>query len=139
MKKVQSLAELKRLALSRGAQVELGGSKFNTTMEVVRQASAEIPPSPPPPPPPPLPPPEPELTPEPAPPPVAEETIHIHLDMDPVAQAIESGNERVVQAIADRMRELQVPASGTTPKSWTFKIKRDVRGFIESVDATPRL
>jgi hypothetical protein len=137
MRRVKSQADLKRLALAAGAQVELGASKFNTTMDKVSRREPE-----------PAPEPAPEQpTPqaaEPAPadpsPVVAtQETIQIHLDMDPVAQAIESGNEKVVQAIAERLRELRVSAPAASPKSWTFTIKRDVRGFIESVDAAPRL
>lgn len=141
MKKIKSQADLKRLALASGASVEVGGNKFNTTMERVKQFVREEP--------------EPEVaqptveeTPAPAPVEVApvveqqapiEESIVIHLDMDSVAQAIESGNERVVQTIADRLRELHVPASPAAPNSWKFTIRRDVRGFIESVDATPQL
>lgn len=141
MKKIKSQADLKRLALASGASVEVGGNKFNTTMERVKQFVREEP--------------EPEVaqptaeeTPTPAPVEVApvveqqapiEESIVIHLDMDSVAQAIESGNERVVQTIADRLRELHVPASPAAPNSWKFTIRRDVRGFIESVDATPQL
>lgn len=140
MRRVKSQADLKRLALAAGAQVELGATKFNTTMDKVTRVEPE-----PAPPPPELPPPAPASLPvvlnEPEPPiasPV-QETIQIHLDMEPVACAIESGNEKVVQAIADQLRELRVPASAAAPTSWTFTIKRDVRGFIESVDATPRL
>jgi hypothetical protein len=140
MRRVKSQADLKRLALAAGAQVELGASKFNTTMDKVSRREPEPAPAPA------EPAPE-QPTPqaaEPAPadpPPVVatQETIQIHLDMDPVAQAIESGNEKVVQAIAERLRELRISAPAASPKSWTFTIKRDVRGFIESVDAAPRL
>ena len=140
MRRVKSQADLKRLALAAGAQVELGRTKFNTTMDKVTRVEPE--PAPPPPElPPPAPAPLPVVLNEPEPPIASsvQETIQIHLDMEPVACAIETGNEKVVQAITDRLRELQVPASATVPKSWTFTIKRDVRGFIESVDATPRL
>lgn len=143
MKRVKSQADLKRLALASGALVEVNGGKFNTTMDRVNKREF----------------PEPEPKPEVKEPGVAkvepqaapepqqapqessvEEIVHIHLDMDPVARAIESSNEKVVQAVADRLRDLQVqvPPSPSAPKSWTFSIKRDVRGFIESVDATPR-
>ena len=138
MRRVKSQADLKRLALTAGAQVELGGSKFNTTMDKVARREPEPEPAPPPPPEPVVPP---VVLNEPAPPIASptQETIQIHLDMEPVASAIETGNERVVQAITDRLRELQVPASAASPKLWTFTIRRDVRGFIESVDATPQL
>lgn len=143
MRKVKSQADLKRLALASGASVEVDGSKFNTTMDRVMKRDqpepepaveepkpAEVTPAP-----------EPVSEPVQAQESLVEEVVHIHLDMDPVAKAIESSNEKVVQAVAERLRELQlqVPPSPQTPNSWTFKIKRDVRGFIESVDATPRL
>ena len=148
MKKIKSQADLKRFALASGAQVEINGGKFNTTMERVakREPKVEEPKEPeaplvvePPPPPPPAPPVVLNEQPAPAACTQVEEVVHIHLDMDPVAQAIEAGNEKVVHAIVGQLRELQVPASPATPKSWTFVVKRDVRGFIESVDATPRL
>jgi hypothetical protein len=136
MRRVKSQADLKRLALAAGAQVELGASKFNTTMDKVSRREPEPAPEPAPEQPAPQ-----AAEPAPADPPTVvatQETIQIHLDMDPVAQAIESGNEKVVEAIAERLRELRISAPAVSPKSWTFTIKRDVRGFIESVQATPQ-
>lgn len=148
MKKIKSQADLKRLALSSGARVEIGGKKFNTSMERVQQLAREED--------------EPQAEPEvvaapvveepkpepvevkpadPAPAPPAqpvEENIEIRLDMEPVAQAIQSGNERVVEAIKDSLRQLSVPTKSVEPTSWLFTIRRDTRGFIESVEATPR-
>lgn len=146
MKRVKSLDELKRVALSRGAVLELDGQRFNTTGDrsyAKRQAEKE---------------PEPEpKTPEPEPQrtvaepqhysgvvpdvvfdrqPVTEE-IAIHLDMAPVAKAIEGNNERLIEVLAEGMRQLPVQPSQEKPHSWVFKIKRDTRGFIESVQADP--
>lgn len=130
---VKSQAELKRLALAQGAVAEFSGGKFNTTMERVQ---AKMPPPPPPP------------KAEPAPAPVepkkeeaavgVQESFSINLDMEPVANAIDSGNEKVCKAIVDAVKEIHVPAAQTQPCSWIFKIKRDTRGFIESVEATPK-
>lgn len=146
MKRVKSLDDLKRVALSRGAVLELDGQRFNTTGDrsyAKRKVEKE---------------PEPEQKkPEPEPQrtvaepqaysgvvpdvvfdrqPVTEQ-IAVHLDMAPVAKAIEGNNERLIEVLAEGMRQLPVQPTQEKPHSWVFKIKRDTRGFIESVQADP--
>lgn len=147
MKRVKSIDDLKRVALSRGAVLELEGERFNTTGDRVNfRKPAEPEPQPEPTPPVSI---EPErTTPEPQPytgvvpevvldrQPVTEQ-IAIHLDMAPVAQAIEVNSERLADVLAEGMRQLPVSPSQEKPHSWVFKIKRDTRGFIESVQADP--
>lgn len=146
MKRVKSLDDLKRVALSRGAVLELDGQRFNTTGDrAYAKRQVEPPPEPEPKPPEP----EPQRT-------VAEpqaysgvvpdvvfdrqpvtEQIAVHLDMAPVAKAIEGNNERPIEVLAEGMRQLPVQPTQERPHSWVFKIKRDTRGFIESVQAEP--
>lgn len=132
MRKVKSAADLKRLALQTGAAVEMGAARFNTSMERARPE-----PTTPPPPvavaapvelPPPAPAPAPQVT----------EQIQVNLDMTPVADAVNRGNERITEVITESLKQLHVQASGQKPCSWIFKIKRDTRGFIESVEANPK-
>lgn len=133
MRKVKSASDLKRLALQTGASVEMAGGRFNTGMERARPELT----TPPPPPvvaappvevPPPAPVPAPQVT----------EQIQVNLDMAPVADAVNRGNERITEVITESLKQLHVPASGQKPCSWVFTIKRDTRGFIESVEANPK-
>lgn len=146
MKRVKSIEDLQRVALSRGATVELDGQRFNTTEDRVslRRAPDADPIADPV-----APAPEPAHTaPEPKQhigvvpdvvldrQPVTEQ-IAIHLDMAPVAKAIESNNDRLVEVLAEGMRQLPVVPTQENPHSWVFTVKRDTRGFIESVQADP--
>ena len=133
-RKVKSASDLKRLALQTGASVEMGGGRFNTSMErarpepttpplspVVVVAPVEAPP------------------PGPAPQPVSHtEQVQVNLDMGPVADAVNKGNERITEVITQSLKQLHVPAQGQKPCRWIFTIKRDTRGFIESVEAEPK-
>lgn len=145
MKKVKSLSDLKRMALAKGATLEVGGDRFNTTMERVsaRQAEPEkvIEASPPA-----------EVVPAPTKavephviqPVSVQESFAISLDMVPVADAIDAGNQRICESITKALKEIQVPAqavdaTGQHPCSWVFTVNRDTRGFIQSIDAKPTL
>lgn len=129
---VKSASDLKRLALATGASVEHSGNKFNTTME----RAQVLRPAPPPPVAPP--PPAPVVEPKKDRPVSVQESFAINLDMEPVASAIDSGNEKVCKAIAAAVKEIHVPAQQASPCSWIFTVKRDTRGFIESVEASPK-
>lgn len=142
MKKVKSLAELKRMALAKGAALEVDGDRYNTTQERVhaRQAApeetAQV--ETPPPPPAPVRIPYEGVTPQVVfdRQPVTEQ-INVHLDMGPLAQAIGANHERLGEVLAESIRQLPVSPQQTQPHSWVFKIRRDTRGFIESVEANP--
>lgn len=147
MKKIKSLDDLKRMALARGASLEVDGSHFNTTGERVHHSR------------------EPKLEPklEPiveAPKPAevkdppeqriiqpvsVQESFSINLDMAPVATAIDAGNERICESITKALKEIQVPIQivgsqeQQTQCSWTFTVNRDTRGFIQTVEAKPKL
>ncbi len=140
MKKVKSLAELKRMALAKGATLEVGGDRFNTTMERVHNKPAPEKAA------------EPEAKVEPATAPPVEakviqpvsvqESFAINLDMAPVADAIDAGNQRICESIAKALKEIPVPAQaieapGQHACSWVFTVNRDTRGFIQSVEAKP--
>lgn len=129
---VKSASDLQRLALQQGASVEIGNRRFNSDME--RVAAIKPPPAPEPPAPvvpPPALPPEPVVT-------QHSEHVQINMDMLPVAQAVERGNERVAEVIKESLRQVSVPTNSSLPTSWLFTIKRDTRGFIESVEASPK-
>lgn len=136
--KVKSQADLKRRALAQGAQAEFGGGKFNTGMERLQmERPFEPPPVPaPPPPPPPV-----VLASEPTPAPATAvtEQITVTLDMAPVAEAVNRGHERLTEVITESLKQLVVPTNTSQPNKWVFIIKRDTRGFIESVEASPAL
>jgi hypothetical protein len=141
--KVKSQADLKRRALAQGALAEFSGGKFNTGMERMQMERFEPPPPPPPPaPPPPAPEPAPPpvvLAIEPEPSPAVTEQITVTLDMAPVAEAVNRGNERLTEVITESLKQLVVPTNTSQPNKWVFIIKRDTRGFIESVEASPAL
>lgn len=131
---VKSASDLKRLALQQGAAVEIGDRRFNSDMERVA-ATKPLPPPPPAP--------KPEIKPEPKPEPrldpiVHTEQVQVNMDMLPVAQAVERGNERVAEVIKESLRQASVQTNSSQPTSWLFTIKRDTRGFIESVEANPQ-
>lgn len=132
--KVKSQADLKRIALASGAELEYQGSKFNTTRERVQMARPEPAPGPeikvvePP---------KPEPKSEPA---SVQESFTINLDMEPVAQAVSRSNDKIGELLAESLKSLTVqPTNSSQPNKWLFIIKRDARGFIESVEATPKL
>jgi len=128
MKKVKSLSALKGSALSRGASLEIGNTRFNTTFDKVKPVAKKPPEPPQAPPEPPPPPPSPAPTPQ----------ANVILDVEPIAKAIETGNEKLATAIASALKRDPVETvAPTKPTSWTFKINRDLRGYIESVEATP--
>lgn len=133
-RKVKSASDLKRLALQTGASVEMNGGRFNTSMERAR-------PEPTTPPPPPVTVAAPIEVPPPAPAPAqrVDEQVHLNIDMAPVATAIADGNRQVVDQIQKSLKTIEVKAPDGKPCSWIFSIKRDTRGFIESVEAQPKL
>lgn len=128
--KVKSQADLKRVALASGAELEYRGSKFNTVHERVQVAAPAAPE------------PEAQTAAEPvAAAPVAPsvtEQISVNLDMAPVAEAVAKSNERLTEVISESLRQLSVPTVSSQPNKWVFIIKRDSRGFIESVEASPK-
>lgn len=133
-RKFKSAAELNRVALQTGAAVELGGRRFNTGME-----RAQPEPTTPPPPPVSVAAPVDVAPPAPAPEQRIDEQVHLNIDMSPVATAISDGNRQVMDQIQKSLKTIEVKAPEGKPCSWIFSIKRDTRGFIESVEAQPKL
>lgn len=126
MKTVKDLTELKQLALSRGATVEVGASRYNTTGERVTAfpkkvaavekepmsaekmaAAAEVKP----------------VAAEPAPPPPATE---VKVDLAPVAAA----QERLGQMMAQMMSQVSQPV-----REWEFSLVRNPDGTLASIRA----
>ena len=135
-KQIKSLSELKNSALSRGASLDIGGEKFNSNHdkvavarrlpEPVAQVKVEIPVAP--------------VAPESRESRESQAATPVNVDMAPVAKAIEDSQGKMGQLIADALKNIpSAPqVSGATPTSWVFKINRDTRGYIETVEATPK-
>lgn len=134
MKKVKSLVDLKRIALSRGASLEVGSNHYNTTMERVHQKAVKAADAP--------------AQAAPVEPPhiggrkaSTQEAFAINLDMTSVASAIDAGNERVCESIAMALKDIHIPVQvvgqvdGAKPCLWVFTVNRDTRGLIQSVEA----
>ena len=119
MKTVKSVADLKQLALARGARVELGNTRFNTTNERVKAFPKPTPaPAPM------------EAKPEPrepaAPPPAPE----VRVDMAAVADAQLKMGEMLSRALASQSTP-QAPV-----REWLFTVERDGSGLLTSIRAT---
>lgn len=116
MKTVKSVADLKQLALSRGASVELGANRYNTQGEKIdrrERKPAPVTPEPPKP--------EPRLA---APAPV------VNVDTAPMAAA----QERVAQMLSQALASLPQPTAPV--REWVFTIERDSNGLMTSIRAT---
>ena len=118
-KTVKSLSELKRIALSSGASIDVGGSKFNTSRSKGAYAKAEKP--------------EPiqEQVQEPAPE-VANESVTVQVDMAPVAQAMSENADRLSVMFAQAIQK--IPNAPAQLKVARLKVVRDVRGYLDYVD-----
>lgn len=115
MKTVKSIAELKQMALARGATVAVGNQRFNTTGERVAAMPKRETAKPA------------EPAPAPAPAPAAPE---INVDMAPVAQA----QERMAQMLSQALASMPVPAAPV--REWLFTVERDSSGLLTSIRAT---
>lgn len=114
MKTVKSLAELKSLALQKGAAVEAGTLRFNTSGDKLkpgpRKAESVVEPPPPPTPPPPAP-------------------AAVNVDLTPLAGA----QERLGAMLAQALMSLPQPAAPT--REWEFTINRNPDGTLSSIRA----
>lgn len=115
MKTVKSLAELKSLALEKGAAVEVGTQRFNTSEDKLKPGPRKVdqPPAP---------------EPAPAPAPVAEPTM-VNVDMSPIA----ASQDRVGALIAQSLASLPQPAAPV--REWEFTINRNPDGTLASIRA----
>lgn len=119
MKTVKSVADLKQLALARGAKVELGNTRYNTTGERVTSFPKPTPaPAPV----------EAKVEPAPAPVPAPE----VRVDMAPVAAM----QERVGQMLADAISSM--PKSAPPVREWLFTVERDDSGLLTAIKATAK-
>ena len=117
MKTVKDLTALKQLALSKGAAVEIGATRFNSSGDrfdkMIRpQTPIKV---------------EAPIKAEPAPPPPATE---VKVDLAPVAAA----HERLGQMMAQMMSQLPQPAAPV--REWLFTVERDSNGLLASIRAT---
>ena len=129
-RQVKSQEDLRRLALASGASVDIAGSKFNTDMVRAQPSAAPVKK------------PADKSAEEPL---KAEqkqttvtEVVNVTLDTEPLAAAMDKGTERMAEVLGAVIKQLPIPANNSSPLSWTFKINRDTRGFIDTVEATPK-
>lgn len=115
MKTVKSVADLKQIALSRGATVELGTSRFNTTGQRIAAAPRK---------------PEPKQEPKPEPVAAPAPAPVVNIDTAAVAQA----QERVGQLLAQALASMPQPSAPV--REWVFTIERDEKGLLTSIRAT---
>lgn len=116
MKSVKSIADLKQLALAKGATVEVGSTRYNTTNERVRAfpKKAEAEPAPV------------EVKPEPVAAP------EVRLDLAPMAAMQERVGEMLASAIA------AMPRSAPPVREWLFTVERDESGLLTAIKATAK-
>lgn len=116
MKTVKSIADLKQLALAKGATVEVGSTRYNTTNERVRAFPKKAEP-------------EPAPTPE-APAPQAPE---VRVDLTPMADAQIKIGEMLARALASQ------PSPSAPVREWLFTVERDGDGLLTSIRATAQI
>lgn len=118
MKTVKSIADLKQLALARGAKVELGATRFNTTGERVKAFPK------------PSPAPAPVEAPTPAPMPAPMPAQEVRVDTAPIADAQLKMGEMLARALASQ------PTPQAPVREWLFTVERDGNGLLTSIRAT---
>ena len=119
MKSVKSLSELKRMAVQKGATVELGTARFNAGGEKIarleRAPSKSEPPAP-----------------APAP---ARENAEVNVDMSPVAAAIERAQALQAQMLQSVLQQLAHLQPGQSPQEWEFTVNRNPDGTLARIRA----
>jgi hypothetical protein len=118
MKTVKSMAELKQMALARGASVSVGTSRYNTDGEKVEKQPAVTKKEPEP---------QPMAAPAPAPAPT------VNVDMAPVA----ASQERVAQMLSQALASIPQPSAPV--REWLFTVERDENGLLTSIRATAQI
>lgn len=120
MKTVKSAADLKALALQRGASVSIGGEVFNASgqrLAVVPQAR--------------------KPTPAPAAPAKVDPPAPAAVDITPLADSLRESTQANAAALA-QMGESLAKALGAQPlaRVWNFKVAYDTHGRITNIKAT---
>lgn len=121
MKSVKSLSDLKRVALTSGASVAVGGKHFNADGEETRvvampKQAPRVKEEP-----------APEPTPAPAPPPAPAPVVNV--DLTPIAQS----QMVLAHTLANALQNLPQPAAPV--RKWKFTVHRNKAGFLESFTA----
>ncbi len=116
MKTVKSVADLKQLALARGASVEVGTTRYNADGEKIARLERKPAVT------------QPEPKPEPKPAPAPAPTVNV--DMAPVA----ASQERVAQMLSQALASIPQPSAPV--REWLFTVERDENGLLTSIRAT---
>jgi len=117
MKTVKSLSDLKRIAVQKGATVEVGTARFNAGGEKI--ARLERAPAP--------------TTPEPPAP--ARETAEVNVDLAPVAAAIERAQALQAQMLQSMLQQIAQLQPGQAPQEWEFTVNRNPDGTLATIRA----
>lgn len=112
MKSVKSVADLKQLALTKGATIQIGSTRYNTTNDRVAAFPKKAAPAPV------------EVKPE----PVAAPAVRV--DLAPIADAQLKMGEMLAKALASQ------PALPVPVREWLFTVERDGDGLLTSIRAT---
>jgi hypothetical protein len=124
-------AQLKRMALEDGAELEIDGRRFNTER-------AEVMPEPPAPP---EPAPLPQIPPQaPAPPPEVPDTLSRDEVQEMLRQQADDFRRQidaVTRAFASALAAMPKPELGQPRQPWSFRVNYDRHGAIEDITATP--
>lgn len=115
MKSVKSMADLKQMALARGASVSVGGTRYNAGGEKVERTAPM---------------PKPQAKPEPKPEPVQPRETMVNVDLAPVAAAQDRIGQMLSQALAS------IPQPSAPVREWLFTVERDANGLLTSIRAT---
>lgn len=124
MKSVKSVSDLKAMALARGAAVEMGASRFNTSRDKIARLERQTPSAP-----------TPEPRPEPAPAPSPAAQVDVKVDMEPVAEAMQRMQQLqagLVQSLSQQIAQL---APGQPVQEWEFTVNRNPDGTLASIRA----
>ena len=121
MKTVKSIADLKQMALARGASVQVGATRYNAGGEKIARLERQPAPAA-------APAPAPVPVPAPAPAPAAAPVVNV--DMAPIASA----QDRMAQMLGQALAAMPQPAAPV--REWLFTVERDSNGLLTSIRAT---
>lgn len=119
MKTVKSIADLKQLAMQKGAAVEIGPSRFNSDGEKITRLERT-----------------PAPRPEPMPAPPREAVApEVNVDMGPVAAALERAQQMQGQLLQSVLQQLATLQPGQVAQEWEFTVNRNPDGTLASIRA----
>lgn len=121
MRSVKSVADLKSLALTKGATVEMSGTRFNTTNEKIQAPRKQVPV---------------KETPAPVEVKIPELPAPVvNVDMEPVASALEKTSMVSAQLLQLLIESINQQKPSKTVQEWEFSVVRNADGTLASIRA----